>query len=168
MIADPPGRRSATPEPDPRLLQIVPFRAAPLDSPIDEPPARNRAAPPKQGHPNSQASSPWLFSFFGNFVKAAFTTASKSLGDTWVFRAYWKLLRWALIASLAIPIGFLCLGLLYLTVLALWAMGNPREIVKATFSMFAAVPNYLRWVWTEIVDEVKIQIREAIFGPARA
>ena len=150
------------------MLQIVPFRAAPLDSPVDEPPARNRAAAPKPGHPKSECSTPWVVSFFGNFIKAAFSTASKSLGDSWVFRAYWKLLRWGLIASLAIPIGLLCLGLLYLTVLALWAMGNPREIVKATFSMFAAIPNYLRWVWTEIVDEVKIQIREAIFGPARA
>ena len=112
--------------------------------------------------------APWRLPLPGNFVKAAFTTASKSPGDTWVFRAYRKLLRWGLIASLAIPIDFLCLGLLYLTVFALSAMGNPREIVKATFSMFAAVPNYLRWVWTEIVDEVKIQIREAIFGPARA
>ena len=137
-------------------------------SPVDEPPPRTRTAPSKPGHPNSESSAPWLLSFFGNFVRAAITTASKSLGDTWVFHAYWKWLRWGLIASLAIPIGFLCLGLLYLTVPALWAMGNPREIVKATFSMFAAVPNYLRWVWTEIVDEVKIQIREVIFRPVRA
>ncbi len=93
------------------------------------------ADPVKPGHPNSESSAPWLLSFFGNSVKAAFTTASKSLGDTWVLRAYRKSLRWGLIASLAIPIGFLCLGLLYLTVPAPSAMGNPREIVKATFSM---------------------------------
>ena len=83
-------------------------------------------------------------------VKDALAMAWKGIGTTWIFKCCCRTFRWCLIV--------------YLLGLALWAAGNPREMVSAIFRAFGIIPSYILWVVSKAIDQAKMELKASIFG----
>ena len=45
-----------------------------------------------------------------------------------------------------------------------YLLANPRLWVIAAFELFSIVPNYIRWAFWELIDQLKAQIRNSIMS----